>query len=448
MQNLLTEKSIEKNIEKPTKPLTVSEIEQFYIQGMNSNNKIGLEYERVALDKKTLLSADYTKNAKIIEHFSSISGWELIYDNDTIIGASDNQGTTISLEPGMQLEISLAPKQDILEIDIELTKIIELLDKIAAIYDVMFIGYGITPKSKTDEILLLNKRRYKIMNEYLPYCNNADLCTKMMRKTAGIQINIDYKNKKDAYNKLKFFNLIMPFISGLCANSPIEDDKLGEYKTQRSRIWRHTGSDRCNLFYRNIFSKKFFKYKNVFKNYIEAILDVPMVFIEREGEYIPLKGKITFRDFMKSGYKGYSARYEDYITHQSLCFPDVRLKNYIEIRNHDSNTPSFALSLCALYKGLCAYKTDDLLKEFEFLNFEDIEKYYINSSRYGLDFKVNSLEGWNIAKKIFALSKKHLNSKERSYLEPLLNILKKQKTTADILIDNNIETALDLAMFI
>ena len=59
-----------------------------------------------------------------------------------------------------------------------------------------------------DEIEILNKNRYKIMNNYLPYCQKGELCPKMMRQSAGIQINIDYKDNIDAYNKLYFINIL------------------------------------------------------------------------------------------------------------------------------------------------------------------------------------------------------------------------------------------------
>ena len=49
-------------------------------------------------------------------------------------------------------------------------------------------------------------------------------------------INIDYKNIADAYNKVLFFNLIMPFMSGLCANSPIENNVLTNKKLSKKDI--------------------------------------------------------------------------------------------------------------------------------------------------------------------------------------------------------------------
>ena len=71
-----------------------------------------------------------------------------------------------------------------------------------------------------------------------------------------------------------------------------------------------------------------------FSDYVEILLDVPMIFIEREtpsGQKttINLSG-ITFKEFLKIGYAGYFATKEDWLLHLSLYFPDVRFKNYSE----------------------------------------------------------------------------------------------------------------------
>ena len=145
MVNLLDKKE-NKNIQNK---LAFEEILKFY-----SNDKkdflIGLEYERLSLDKNTFKNAEYEKLEKIITHFASTLNWELIYDDKTIIGAKSSDGASISLEPVCQLEISLAPKKDILSIELELNKLTNLLDKIASFYDVIFLGYGISPVSRPD----------------------------------------------------------------------------------------------------------------------------------------------------------------------------------------------------------------------------------------------------------------------------------------------------------
>lgn len=430
------------------KPVKFSDIENFYYIKNNNELLIGLEYERLSLDKKTLKNPPYSKLKSILKHFCEQTNWKMIFDNDTLIGAIADNSSSISLEPGCQLEISLAPKKDIFSIELELVKIINLLDKIAEIYDVIFVGYGISPLDCVDEINLLEKDRYKIMDKYLPSCKKAELSQKMMRQSAGMQVNIDYFNKADLYKKLKFFNLIMPFMSGLFANSPLENNKLSNKKSLRTNVWRYTGADRCNFFYKNIFESAFAQ-KNIIKNYIKAVLDVPMIFIQRDGKNIDISGKITFKDFMKFGYCGYFATLDDYILHQSLCFPDIRLKKYIEIRNHDSSNYKMALALCAFYKGLALCDLNKILLKLNFLNIKKCDELNEKIIEFGLDYKINkNADCWDIVAVLFNYAKEKLNTNDRIYLEPILNIIKKRKTQADIIIDYDINNARDLIEFL
>ena len=88
---------LEKNERKNKQAcLTFEEIQKFY-SGNKNDFLIGLEYERLSLDKNTYKNASYEKLEKIISNFASLLNWELIYDDKTIIGAKSKDGSSISL---------------------------------------------------------------------------------------------------------------------------------------------------------------------------------------------------------------------------------------------------------------------------------------------------------------------------------------------------------------
>ncbi len=62
----------------------------------------------------------------------------------------------------------------------------------------------------------------------------------------------------------------------------------------------YTGHDRCNLFYKNLVNSRM---GQGFEDYIDAILDVPMLYILRNKKTIEISGKITFREFMQKAIK-------------------------------------------------------------------------------------------------------------------------------------------------
>lgn len=179
-----------------------------------------------------------------------------------------------------------------------------------------------------------------------------------------------------------------------------------------------------------------------FEDYIDAIIDVPMLFIQRDDKNIEIMGKITFREFMQKGYEGNSATLNDYILHSSLTFPDVRLKNCLEIRNHDSQNIILAMSICAFYKGIL-YSKDAIYDVLEFLkplNYEDLEILGLQSAKFGLDYMVEKLKmtASDVIKHLFEISRKYLPDIEKDYLDKPLWMASRRKSVADLMLDEGV----------
>lgn len=429
-----------KNAKVTEKTLDFEQIREYYKNSCKEELKFGLEYERISINSATLKNADYNCIEKIIKSFAHIKGWGLLYDDGTLIGAI-GENSSVSLEPGCQFELSLEPKKEITEIEKNTKEICSLINRIAKFYNVEFLPIGITPYSTYQNINIVEKQRYKIMAEHLP--KYGKFAPVMMRETAGVQLNIDYKSEDDAIKKIKLFSLISPFLTGFFANSPIRNNKLSNYKSFRALAWKYTGKERCSLFYKNILDKD----DATFDDYINAILDVPMLFIERNGQKVVIGCKITFREFMQNGYMEYSATIKDYILHASLCFPDVRLKNCIEIRNHDSQSLDMTLAMCAFYKGILQSDFDEIFEHFSEINSQDLDKMGFLAAKYGLDFKYKNFNAKTFTKKLFEIAHLNLNNSEKQYLKIAFEFLNKGKCTADILIDNNIKNAQDILKY-
>ena len=430
-----------KNTKTQTKPLDFEQIREYYQNSCKSDLKYGLEYERVSINSATLKNADYESIEKIIKNFADIKGWGLLYDEDTLIGAICGK-SSISLEPGCQMELSLEPKKNIAEIEKDTKEICTLLNRIAKFYNIDFLPIGITPKSTYQNIDIIEKKRYKIMAKHLP--NYGKFAPVMMRETAGVQLNIDYKSESDAINKIKLLSFISPFMTGLFANSPIRNNKLTNYKSFRALAWKYTGKERCSLFYDKLLENK----KSTFDDYINAILDVPLLFIERDGEKIVTGCKITCRDFMQNGFMGNFATLNDYILHSSLCFPDVRLKNCIEIRNHDSQNLEMALALCAFYKGILEGDFYNILEYFNETTTQDLEKMGFLAAKYGVNFEYKNFHAREFLFKLFEFAQNNLKENEKHYLNKAFELLKNGKCPADEIIKNKVKNANDLEKYL
>lgn len=426
---------------KTLNKLNFTQIRDYYQNSCKQKSMYGLEYEKIAIDSTTYKNASYDYMEKIIKNFSHMKGWGVLYDDKTIIGAL-GEGSSVSLEPGCQFELSLEAKENIADIEKSAKEIFSLTQRIAKFYNVEFLNCGITPYSTYENINIVKKQRYEIMAEYLP--KRAKLAPVMMRETAGVQLNVDYKSEDDAIEKIKLLSFISPFLTGFYANSPIRNNNLSGFKSFRAFAWKYTGKDRCGLFYKNLLDKK----NATFDDYINAILDVPMLFIERGGKKIPINGEINFYDFMKNGYQEHFATLEDYILHSSLCFPDIRLKKCIEIRNHDSQNLPFALSVCAFYKGILNSDYNEILSYFKDINTNDIEIMGFLAARYGTNFKYKNFSAKDFTKKLFEIAKQNLPQEEKHYLNCAFSLLEQGMCIADVVLKNNIKNSKELIEFL
>lgn len=415
--------------------LTRGSILKNYFCGKASENdcKIGLEYERIPLRKSTLKSVEYAGHFGIYEflkELAQIDGWELIKDDFNLVGIKKGEDQ-ITLEPGCQFEIGTSPQKDIYKIKEKIDdfsiKISPLLDK----YGMKLLPYGISPLSTYKFIHLIPKKRYYIMADYLW----GILSDVMMRETAGIQCCIDYTSEEDSMKKFIITNKMMPFMTAMFANSPIRGGADTGYKSFRALSWLNTDNERCGFINKKIFDKNA---QYFFRDYMNDIFETPMIYIKRKN-YIPINGKINFKQFITEGYEGYHARLSDFELQANLCFPEIRLRDFIEIRNHDCVPKRFLYSILAIYKGIMYNKhaLDAIENLFADYNYEDFAELRYNVPKLGLGAEFGKHKAADIAKSILNIANFSLrNSEDKEFLEPIQKLVNNGRCPADKIIGN------------
>src|SRR5262249_11643065 len=86
-------------------------------------------------------------------------------------------------------------------------------------------------------------------------------------------------------------------------------------------------------------------------DYVEWALDVPMFLVKRQEGAVRNTGQ-TFRSFMHSGFAGQHPDLHDWELHLNTLFPEVRLKNTLEVRGGDSLPLRLTTALPALWAGI------------------------------------------------------------------------------------------------
>jgi glutamate--cysteine ligase len=289
-------------------------------------------------------------------------GWQRIEENGKLIALSRGLGS-VTLEPAGQLELSGAPLETIHETCSEVALHLEEVKTVADEIGVGFLGMGFQPKWRRDEMPWMPKGRYKIMREYMPKVGSLGL--DMMTRTCTVQVNLDYSSEADMVQKFRVALALQPVATALFADSPFTEGKPNGYQSYRSHIWTDTDADRTGML-DFVFEDGF-----GYERYIDYLLDVPMYFSYRDGQYIDLAGK-SFRKFMRGDLAelpGAKATLRDWADHMTTAFPEVRLKKFLEMRGADGGPWNRLCALPAFWVGLLYDQTAldaawDLVKDF------------------------------------------------------------------------------------
>lgn len=396
--------------------------------------KIGMEYERLPLLSNNKM-ADYSSENgmyDLLRALGKFENWEYLTDDFSIIGVKNNQDR-ITLEPGCQLELSIEPQETLHDLKSKIDRINKKINPVLNKMGLNLVNYGVSPLSTYKHINLIPKKRYHIMANYLW----GILSDVMMRETAGIQICIDFSSEEDAMRKFILANKISPFMTALFANSPIRGGVETGYKSFRALSWLNTDNERCGFAGKKIFDKKS-DYR--FSDYIQNVLKTPMIFINRDNP-VEVLGRINFEEFIKNGYKSLSPNIEDFRLHSNLCFPDVRLRNFIEIRNHDCVGHGLQYALAAIYKGIFYNESamSAVLKLLDCYSYGDFMEFRYNVPRCALNLKIAKTDAFEIAKEILRIAQSSLKEAglvEEDFLEPILELVADKLCPADVIIKN------------
>jgi glutamate--cysteine ligase len=281
---------------------------------------------------------------RILEFLVTTHGWtpESEHAGGPIVALSRGD-SSITLEPGGQLELSGGKSETIHQVAAELREHMAELAPISRKLGVRWLGVGFQPLARREDFEWVPKQRYAIMRSYLP--TRGQHAIDMMLRTCTVQANFDYASEEDAIRKMRVALALAPVTMAMFANSPFREGRLAGGLDFRGRVWLDVDPDRTGLV------PSLWKPGAGFEDYVEWALDVPMILFKREGRIIVNTGQ-TFRDFLAHGYDGHHATAGDWLVHLNSLFPDVRLKKTIEVRVADAQGTDLGAALPALFAGL------------------------------------------------------------------------------------------------
>lgn len=320
-------------------PKHVDSLLRFFEQGCTdaSHEGYGVEIEHLPVSNADDAAVGYYGDAGIevllhrLRPFYDKS--EEYWDNGRLVGLG-REGVSVSLEPGAQLECSLGVIHRIDELRSLYRAFRSEVDPIADELGFRLVNYGYQPQSSWRDVRVNPKSRYDAMTDYLGRVGQYGLC--MMRCSAATQISIDYCDERDALAKLRIGTAIGPITAWFFRNSPYFEGRDNPYPLLRQRMWDAIDPQRTGII-PGLYDERF-----GWEDYAVDVLSTPMMFADLthtpEAADLPVaqQHRAAFRDNAAEVYpdREFNAYEINHVL--STHFNDVRLKNFVELRQWDS----------------------------------------------------------------------------------------------------------------
>lgn len=394
------------------------------------DRRVGIEVERLGMweDFHPFLYQEKVTGGKsrpgaeqLLNTLSQKYQWPIIHNQwGKPLGLTSPWGK-VSLEPGSQVELSADPCVDLIEMKNAVDQFESKVRAVTQEWGLSWVGLGLNPLHKTEEIDLIPSPRYDIMTKY--FGKSGKLGTTMMRRTTSVQLNLDYTSEAEAIEMIRTALAASSVSYALFANSPFLEGKATGYFSFRSEVWRQTDPFRTGLL-EEAFEKDF-----SFEKYAQFLWSRPLMFAQDgTGTYVPAHGK-SLAQIEKGELEGVSIDENNQWNAVRELFTEARIKpGYIEIRNIDGLMPEMRNASAAFWVGLL-YGEDarkSTLERLGSLPAEEKNTLWKESTRIGLDAKVGKTHLREITRELVCTANDTLKKRgkgEEALLSPLMQSL-------------------------
>ncbi len=235
---------------------------------------------------------------------------------------------------------------------------------------------------------------------------------------------------------------LQPIATAIFACSPFTEGRPNGFLSMRSEVWRDTDPNRTGML------PFVFEPGMSFERYVDYALGVPMYFVYRDGRYIDAAGA-SFAEFLAGRLAQMPGEFpteDDWSDHLTTLFPEVRMKQFLEMRGADGGRWRRICALPALWTGLLYDQTSldaawDLVKDW---SAEERQGLRNGVPRTALKTPFRNTTVLELARQVVAISRAGLkrrayeNAKgedEGIFLEPVEAILRNGMTPAEEILE-------------
>ena len=309
---------------------------------------IGLELELIPVHKTIRTRAlaindGHASTADVLSLIGRREGWHEQSNGSDPSSWKLADGAYISFEPGGQIEISTAPKPTASEGIDSTQSLVKMLRDAMSNVGIELLARGVDPFNAIDAVpLQLQRERYADMTRYFDSIGPSGV--QMMRQTAALQINLE--RGEDPQSRWRLLNSLAPIVVALFANSRQYARKPTAWASYRAHLWRTLDPSRTGIVYDET-------------GHVERYLRFALDAIAMRGGG---SGYRTFREWIRDP----AINRDDWLFHLSTLFPEVRPKEFFELRSADTIEPDALAAPVVFVTGLvyddeCARRASELI---------------------------------------------------------------------------------------
>jgi glutamate--cysteine ligase len=421
--------------------LSKEDLRSLFEKSDGAGEKIGIEIENAVVDPATGRAAPYRGSngveALVLAIIDEFDG-EPIFDGDHATGMNHVSGMQITLEHGGALEYASAPHHDVVSVIADMRSVLARADKLAHRLGLAILPGANMPFNTVADVPVVDKPRGTIMREFFAQLGDAGAwATTVMETTLSTQVTLDYLSENDLVEKLRMQVAASPVIAGLFANSPLEGGKLTGLLSRRTQCWLKVDPRRCGVLPAAL------KEGMCIDDFIEWAIELPMIYhLDQDGTYRHAPDR-PFGALLTEGFAdGAKPTMNDWISHLSQIWTDVRLRKTLELRAADGPHYTSVPAVPALWVGL-TYHRPSRVAAWELLKHYTIDEHRAampDVAAKGLTARLGDDSIHDLARELVRLAEAGLSARVRagleqaevlSYLDPIKDVISTGITFAE-----------------
>jgi glutamate--cysteine ligase len=297
---------------------------------------VGVELELIPVHKSTrtrvlAMNDSRASTAEVLSRVGQSEGWHEESNGEDPPSWNLADGARLSFEPGGQLEISSAPAPTASQVIDSTQALVKILREAMSSVGIELLARGVDPFNNIEAVpLQLHRDRYTGMTRYFDSIGPSGV--QMMRQTAALQINLE--RGVDPKSRWRLLNGLAPIVVALFANSRQYARKATGWASYRAQLWRTLDPSRTGIIYDEA---------HHVERYLSFALDA--IAMRGGGDGVAYR---AFRAWMPEPAIGRG----DWLFHLSTLFPEVRPKEFFELRSADTIEPDALAAPVVFVTGL------------------------------------------------------------------------------------------------